>query len=94
LVFLRKGHIERAATAASLRLLAKCDGPYLGSEMPSEQNAVLVYPLMETRIDACSHGRTVPAARLVLYPAKREDLPRQEDPVPEAELALLERKRE
>ena len=29
LVFLRKGHVERAATAVSPKLLSKCDGPYL-----------------------------------------------------------------
>ena len=85
------GHVERAATAMSLKLLSKCDGPYVVAEMPTEQNAVLTDPLTEERIDACSHGRTVAVDRLVLYPVIREDLPRDEEPFPEAEIAALGR---
>ena len=70
----------------SLKLLAKCDGPYLVAEMPSEQNAVLVDPLTEARIDVCSNGRTVAVDRLVLYPARREDLPQSEEVMPDAAL--------
>ena len=91
LVFLRKGQMERAATAVSLKLLSKCDGPYVVAEMPTEQNAVLTDPLTEERIDACSHGRTVAVDRLVLYPVSREDHPRDDEPFPEAEVAALGR---
>lgn len=91
LVFLRKGHMERAATAVSLKLLSKCDGPYLVAEMPTEQNAVLVDPLTEERIEACRNGRAVAVDRLVLYPVQREDLPAAEEPLPDAALIGLRR---
>jgi len=91
LVFLRKGHVERAATAVSFKLLAKCDGPYLVAEMPSDQNAVLTDPLTEERIEVCRHGKTVAVDRLVLYPVRREDLPRVEESPPDAALVALGR---
>jgi len=89
LVFLRKGHVEKAATAMSFKLLSKCDGPYQVSEMPSEQNAILVDPLTEQRVEACSNGRTVAVDRLILYPVRKEDLPRTEEPVPDSTLVVL-----
>jgi len=91
LVFLRKGHIERAAVAMSLKLLSKCDGPYLVLEMPTEQNAVLGDPFTRERIDVCSGNRTVAVDRLVLYPVALEDLPREEVLMPSAEIAALRR---
>ena len=61
------------------------------AEMPSEQNAVLVDPLTESRIDVCSNGRTVAVDRLVLYSVRREDLPQVEEAMPDAALVGLER---
>lgn len=90
-VFLRKGHIERTSTAVSLKLLAKCDGPYLVSEMPSDQNAVLVDPVTEDRIESCKHGRTVAVDRSIIYPVNREDLQAPEEPIPDAAVIALER---
>ena len=89
LVFLRKGHVEKVATAMSFKLLAKCDGPYQVSEIPSEQNAILVDPLIKQRVEACSNGRTVAVDRLILYPVRKEDLPRSEEPVPDSTLVVL-----
>ena len=64
---------SRLFFAVSLKLLAKCDGPYLVSEMPSDQNAVLVDPVTEDRIESCSNGRTVAVDRLIIYPHKENE---------------------
>ena len=72
-----------------MKLLSMCDGPDLVVEMPSEQNAALADPLTEERIEVCRHGKTVAVDRLVLYPVRREDLPRVEEPLPDAALVGL-----
>jgi len=60
--------------------------------MPSEQNAILVDPLSEQRVEACSNGRIVAVDRLILYPVRKEDLPRTEEPVPDSTLVVLNKK--
>ena len=90
-MFLRKGHVEKSATAMSLKLLSKCDGAYLVLEMPSEQNAALGDPVTEARIEACSNGRTIAVDRLVVYPVRREDLPHHEEPLPDTAILALTR---
>ena len=91
LVFLRKGHVERSTTATSVKLLSKCDGPYLVMEMPTPQNAILGDPFTQQRIDACSGGRAVAVDRLVLYPVDLDELPREDSVLPASELAGLQR---
>ena len=48
-------------------------------------------PLTEERIEPCKHGRTVAVDRLVLYPVRREDLQRTEEPMPDVALVGLKR---
>ncbi len=53
--------------------------------------SVLVDPLTEERIEVRRNGKTVAVERLVLYPVRREDLPRTEEPMADAALVALAR---